>query len=66
MEDQIKEKKQVKHGKTLTLTGIPSAVNNRLKEYQRDISFKRGKKFNLKTAYVEFLKEVTTNKKETE
>jgi hypothetical protein len=50
-----------KRGKTLTLTGIPSKVNDRIKDYQRRISAARGRKINLKTAYVEYLKEKTAD-----
>jgi hypothetical protein len=64
MEGQVKEKiegvkKAGRRGKTLTLVGIPSRVNSKIADYQKKISYERGKKYNLKTAYVEFLKEKT-------
>lgn len=61
--DEVKEKLEVKKGRkrgiTLTLPGVPNKVNEKIKAYQRTISAERGKKINLKTAYVEFLKEHT-------
>lgn len=61
MDGEVKEKLEVKKksGVTLILKGIPTRVNQRIKTYQRKISAERGKKFNLKTSYVEFLKEAT-------
>ena len=45
-----------KRGVSITLKDVPVKVNEKLKDYQRTISAERGKKINLKTAYVEFLK----------
>ena len=56
--EKVKEKRQ-KRGISITLLDVPVSVNRRLKGYQRRISVERGKKLNLKTAYVEFLKEHT-------
>lgn len=65
--DEVKEKLEVKkarrRGITLTLPGVPAKVNEKVKGYQRKISAERGKKYNLKAAYVEFLKEATKSLK---
>lgn len=59
--DEVKEKIEVKksrkRGVALVLTGIPGRVHEAMKAYQRKISAERGKKFTVKDAYVEFLKE---------
>lgn len=61
MEGEVKEKqqKQTTKGVNVNLKDVPKRVNEKLKEYQRKISAERGRKFNLKTSYVEFLKEAT-------
>ena len=61
MDSEVKEilevKKGHKQGKTLTLTGIPAKVNEKMKTYQKKISYERNKKYTLKSSYVEFLKD---------
>lgn len=65
MSVQVKEKNNVKkpskRGKSLTLTlsGIPATVNDKMKVFQTKISYERRKKFNLKDSYIEFLKDAT-------
>lgn len=58
--DEVKEKAEVRKGPvTLTLTDIPRSVHNRILKYRRKLNSERQKDFNLKTSYVEFLKEAT-------
>jgi hypothetical protein len=62
MEIEVKEKLEVsktkaRKGKTITLQNIPNWVHKRIKNYQIRISAQHGKKFTVKEAYVEFLKE---------
>jgi hypothetical protein len=62
METQVIQKNEVSKsksvtGKTLTLRGIPNWVHKRIKNYQNRISAEKNKKFTIKEAYVEFLKD---------
>lgn len=59
MENEVKEKLEVskKPGKSMLITGIPNWVHKRLKDYQNRITGERKRKFTIKEAYVEFLKE---------
>ena len=62
MENEVKEKLEVskrKRGSTtgITLEEIPLWVHKRVKDFQLRISSERGRKFTVKQAYVEFLKE---------
>lgn len=45
--------------KGLTLRNIPRTVHNKIGDYQLKIGGERGRFFDIKEAYVEFLKEAT-------
>lgn len=68
MEGEVKENIEHKDRKlkrrsvSITLTGIPMSVHERINDYKRDINAKRRKDLNLKQAYVEWLKETTKPK----
>lgn len=68
MDNEVKEKLEVSKsrksgGITLTLHGIPQRVHSVIQKYQTKIIGERGRKFTIKQAYVEWLKQsVTTSK----
>lgn len=62
MEGEVKEKLEVpkrQSSVTITLPGIPRSVHNKMLKYRRTLNRDRQKDYNLKAAYVEFLKEAT-------
>jgi hypothetical protein len=62
MESEVKEKLEVekKGPVSMYLTGIPRKVHNKIIKYQSDLIGKHRKHFTLKEAYVELLKEAST------
>lgn len=64
METENKEKiKKSRKGpiKGLTLNNIPRSVHKKIGDYQLKIGGERGRFYDIKEAYVEFLKEHTKN-----
>lgn len=60
MEGEVKEKPEQKRvSVSITLKDIPVTVHNKLIKFNRKINADRNKDYNLKEAYVEFLKEAT-------
>lgn len=63
MEPETSEKiTKPRSGVTLTLEDIPAGVHRKLVRYQRKIMGERDRKYNIKQAYIEFLKEMTAPK----
>lgn len=48
-----------------TLRDIPKYVHDQVKEFAREISYKRNRKYNVEQAYVEALKDWTAKKLQT-
>ena len=62
MENESKPTKRVPKSKvSMTLTNIPRSVHNKIKSYKRKVNAERRADYNIKEAYVEFLKEKTAN-----
>lgn len=60
MEGEVKEKPEQKRvSVSITLKGIPVTVHKKLIKFNRKINADRNRDYNLKAAYVEFLKEAT-------
>ena len=60
MESESKPTKRVPKSKvSMPLENIPMSVHNKIKSYRRKINYERKAGYNIKQAYVEFLKEKT-------
>lgn len=61
MEPEVKQKKVKARGSiTLVLKGIPRSAHKCIVRYQKTITGLRNKKYNIKQAYVEWIKETTS------
>lgn len=64
MESESKPTKRVPKSKvSMPLKDIPMSVHNKIKRYKRKINSERQADYNIKEAYVEFLKEKTATVK---